>query len=58
MEFSLTPFQSAVAYPEPCQVSKVWLFARIAGGFKPSTVFAKILYVSQDSKYASEQEDV
>ena len=38
---------------EPCQTSKMELFAKIVNGLKLLTIFAKhfILYVGQDSEY-------
>ena len=41
------------AYSEPCQTSKMELFAKIVNGWKPLTVFTKrfLLYVWQCSEY-------
>ena len=43
------------AYPEPCQISKMALFAKIVNGFQPLNIFAKnqIFDVWQGSGYTS-----
>ena len=43
------------AYSEPCQISKLQLFAKKVNGFQPLTIFAKrfILNAWQGSAYAS-----
>ena len=44
------------AYSEPCQTSKMEVFAKIVNGFSFLTIFLKlsILDVWQDSEFASE----
>ena len=49
------PFSISETYLEPCQKSNMELFAKIANGWKPSTIFAKssILDIWESSNYAS-----
>ena len=56
MKHSLTLEASSEAYSEPCQRSKIEVFAKIVKGFSFLTIFAKssILDVCQDSELASE----
>ena len=55
-ETSLTLEANSEAYSEPCQTSKIEVFAQIVNGFWFLTIFAKspILDVWSDSEFASE----
>ena len=56
MKHPLTLEANPEAYSEPCQTSKMELFAKIVNGFSYLNIFAKssISDVSQNSEFASE----
>ena len=51
---SLTLEANSEGYSEPCQTSKMDVFAKIVNGFSSLTIFAESLDVWQESEFASE----
>ena len=53
---SLTLEANSEGYSEPCQTSKMDVFAKIVNGFSSLTIFAEssVLDVWQESEFASE----